>query len=83
MRYDPKIQEYTGKFSVSYSEYYIDPDKRNYIVSNEKVESLGWIPKYSLDDGIEELIRGYKIIINNDSSHFRNAYPLGYSVGDR
>jgi nucleoside-diphosphate-sugar epimerase len=74
-----KIQEHIGEFAVSYSEYYEDPDKRNYIISNEKIESLGWKPKYSLDDGIKELIKGYKIIINNDSSHFRNSFPLGYS----
>ena len=51
----------------------------DYIISNEKIESLGWKPKYSLDDGSKELIKGYKIIINNDSSHFRNSFPLGYS----
>ena len=76
-----KIQTHIGEFAISYSEYYEDPDKRNYIVSNEKVESTGWKPKYSLDDGIRELVNGYKIIINNDSSHFRNAFPLGYSKG--
>ena len=76
-----KIKEQIGEFAISYSEYYEDPDKRNYIVSNEKIESMGWKPQYSLEDGIEELVKGYKIIINNDSSHFRNAFPLGYSTG--
>ena len=42
-----------------------DPDKRDYLVSNDKIESLGWIPKYTLDDGIIELINGYKIIRPN------------------
>ena len=78
-----KIKEQIGEFAISYSEYYEDPDKRNYIVSNKKIESCGWKPKYSLDDGIKELIKGYKIIINNDSSHFRNAFPLGYGIGNR
>lgn len=46
-----------------------DPDKRDYLVSNKKLEKLGWSPKYNLDDGIKELITGYKIIqINNYSN---------------
>ena len=42
-----------------------DPDKRNYIVSNAKIESTGYKPKYSIDDGIRELIKGYKMISNS------------------
>jgi nucleoside-diphosphate-sugar epimerase len=41
-----------------------DPDKRDYIVSNEKLESTGWRPMHSLDDGIVELIKGYRMIRN-------------------
>jgi nucleoside-diphosphate-sugar epimerase len=39
-----------------------DPDKRDYIVSNSKIERTGWSPKHSLDDGIAELIKGYRMI---------------------
>ncbi|MFH0791004.1 MAG: NAD(P)-dependent oxidoreductase [Candidatus Omnitrophota bacterium] len=39
-----------------------DPDKRNYIVSNERIERTGFKPKVSLQEGITELIKGYKII---------------------
>lgn len=39
-----------------------DPDKRDYIVSNEKIESTGFKPKYSLPQGISELIKGYHIL---------------------
>jgi nucleoside-diphosphate-sugar epimerase len=39
-----------------------DPDKRDYIVSNERVERTGYKPAYSLDDGIQELIKGYRML---------------------
>ena len=42
-----------------------DPDKRNYIVSNEKIESTGFHPKFTIDDGIKELIKGYAMISNS------------------
>jgi nucleoside-diphosphate-sugar epimerase len=35
-----------------------DPDQRNYIVSNSKIESRGFNAKFSLDDGIQELLKG-------------------------
>lgn len=41
-----------------------DPDKRDYIVSNAKIEATGYRPTYSVDDGISELIRGYTMIRN-------------------
>ncbi len=42
-----------------------DPDKRNYIVSNEKIEKNGFMPNVSLQEGIAELIKGYQIIKRN------------------
>jgi nucleoside-diphosphate-sugar epimerase len=42
-----------------------DPDKRDYIVSNEKLERSGWSPDWSLDAGIGELVRGYQMIRNS------------------
>lgn len=42
-----------------------DPDQRNYIVSNAKIEATGFKPQYSLAMGIEELIKGYAMIKNN------------------
>ncbi len=48
------IEEQVGK----------DPDQRNYIVSNEKIEATGFEPEFSLDRGIGELIKGYTMIRN-------------------
>ncbi|SMF71518.1 Nucleoside-diphosphate-sugar epimerase [Tistlia consotensis] len=42
-----------------------DPDKRDYIVSNEKLERTGWRPRHDLDRGIVELLKGYRMIRNS------------------
>jgi nucleoside-diphosphate-sugar epimerase len=42
-----------------------DPDQRDYIVSNEKIESTGFKTEFSLDRGIGELIKGYSMIKNS------------------
>jgi nucleoside-diphosphate-sugar epimerase len=73
------IKKYIPDFAISYSTFYKDPDKRNYIVSNKKIESTGWKPEYSLDDGILELMKTYRVIIPKMSSEFRNGFPLGYT----
>ena len=41
-----------------------DPDQRNYIVSNAKVEATGYKPAHSLDAGVAELVKGYTMIRN-------------------
>lgn len=41
-----------------------DPDQRNYIVSNAKIEATGFRPQFSLDVGIAELIKGYTMLRN-------------------
>ena len=41
-----------------------DPDQRNYVVSNAKIEATGFKPMYSLDAGIGDLIKGYTMIKN-------------------
>ena len=46
-----------------------DPDKRDYIVSNEKIEATGFKPENSLHHGIEELIKGYQVIKINQYSN--------------
>jgi nucleoside-diphosphate-sugar epimerase len=46
-----------------------DPDKRNYVISNAKIEGTGYKTKVALSDGILELIKGYQIVKRN---HFSN-----------
>jgi len=60
-----KIQQHIPGFVVLEAEIGEDPDKRDYIVSNEKIEATGFAPKHSLDDGIQELIKGYRMIRNS------------------
>ena len=57
-----KIMEHLPELTIISSEIGQDPDKRDYIVSNEKLESTGWRPKYSLEDGIVELLKGYELM---------------------
>lgn len=60
-----KIKEQITDFVYLEAPVGEDPDKRDYIVSNEKIEKAGFIPTYSLETGIKELIKGYKIITNS------------------
>jgi nucleoside-diphosphate-sugar epimerase len=46
-----------------------DPDKRDYIVSNAKIEAAGFRPDWSLDAGIAELIKGYAMLNNRRYSN--------------
>jgi nucleoside-diphosphate-sugar epimerase len=61
-----KIKEQIPKFSIQWDEIASDPDKRDYIVSNEKLESLTpcWKPHYSLESGISELLKSFSILDN-------------------
>jgi nucleoside-diphosphate-sugar epimerase len=46
-----------------------DPDKRDYIVSNEKLHKTGFISEWPLQRGIKELIKGYSILNNRKYSN--------------
>jgi nucleoside-diphosphate-sugar epimerase len=57
-----KIKEHVPNFAYLEAPVGEDPDKRDYIVSNEKIEATGWRPDWSLDRGIAELIKGYTML---------------------
>ena len=60
-----KIKKQLSNFYFIENEYEKDEDQRNYIVSNKKIEMTGFKPDYSIDDGIEELIKGYRCFKKN------------------
>jgi nucleoside-diphosphate-sugar epimerase len=59
------IQTYLPKLTYFESTIGKDPDQRNYIVSNTKIEALGFMPSTTIDHGIKELIKGYEMLNNS------------------
>jgi len=59
-----RIKKHIPNFTFLEAPLGKDPDQRNYIVSNEKLESVGYKTAFSLDQGIEELIKGFTMIKN-------------------
>ena len=57
-----KIKEQLPELYFIEAEVGEDPDKRDYLVSNEKIEKTGFKPKWSIEQGIAELIKGYQVI---------------------
>jgi nucleoside-diphosphate-sugar epimerase len=57
-----KIKEHVPRFHVVYAETGKDPDKRNYVVSNQRLREAGFEASVSLDEGIQELIKGYRMM---------------------
>lgn len=64
-----KIKEQAPNFVIKIDDFSADLDKRNYIVSNEKLEATGWKPEYSLDYGISELIKAYGVFLHSNTKH--------------
>ena len=62
-----EIKKYIPKFEILESEIGKDIDKRDYIVSNEKIESKGFKPAHSINDGVEELMKLFKYLIPSES----------------
>jgi nucleoside-diphosphate-sugar epimerase len=57
-----RIQRHIPQFQYLEAPVGEDPDKRDYIVSNSRIEATGYLPQHSLDDGIRELIKGFRMI---------------------
>jgi nucleoside-diphosphate-sugar epimerase len=58
------IKKYIPRFEIIDAPIGVDKDQRNYVVSNAKIEALGFQPHYTLDDGIQELIKGFSMMKN-------------------
>lgn len=67
-----KIKEHIPSLVIKQDEFKQDFDKRNYIVSNDKFENLGWKPQYDLDYGIKQLIQAYSIVVTHNNRSFTN-----------
>jgi len=64
-----EIKKQIPDFFITESEINSDPDQRNYIVSNDKIEATGYLPDYSIQMGITELIKGFAILNPNKYSN--------------
>lgn len=58
------IKTYVPRFEIVEAEIGKDKDQRNYVVSNEKIELEGFEPNYNLNNGIQELLKGFTMIKN-------------------
>jgi nucleoside-diphosphate-sugar epimerase len=56
------IQKHVPALYFTAAEVGQDPDQRNYIVSNRRIEAAGFTPSVTLDEGIEELVKGYQVV---------------------
>ena len=56
------VKELVPNFFIHFAEVGSDPDKRNYIVSNERLRKAGFQAKRGVRQGVEELIKGYRML---------------------
>jgi nucleoside-diphosphate-sugar epimerase len=54
-----KVKEHVPGLYIHFAEIGQDPDKRNYVVSSQRLHETGFVPRRSLDEGIKELLKGY------------------------
>ena len=63
------IKKHVPNFIFKEENFSKDPDQRNYIVSNAKIEKTGYETVHSLDMGIKELVKGYTMLQNTRYSN--------------
>jgi len=59
-----EIRKLVPDFVIKEEEFTKDPDQRNYIVSNRKIENLGFKTQINLENGLQELVTGIEIFKN-------------------
>lgn len=64
------IKSKVKDFYIHYAEIGSDPDKRNYIVSNEKLKQSGFEAKRSVHQGVDELLKAYGMIPKEHYSNY-------------
>ena len=64
-----EIQKQVPDFTVMEAPIGKDPDQRNYVVSNAKIEATGYRPQVSIQRAIAELIKGYQVVRRNQHAN--------------
>ena len=64
-----KVKDQVPNFVITYSQLRSDPDKRNYVVSNDRLRKAGFEASRSIEEGIRELLVGYRMM---PRSEFKN-----------
>jgi nucleoside-diphosphate-sugar epimerase len=64
-----EVKKALPNFFIHFSELGSDPDKRNYIVSNQRLREAGFVARRSVSSGIAELVKGYRML---GRSQFKN-----------
>ncbi len=64
-----EIQKQVPDFTIMEAPIGKDPDQRNYIVSNAKIEATGYQPQVSIQRAIAELIRGFQVVRRNQHAN--------------
>ena len=56
-----KVKQYVPNFYIHFAPIGQDPDKRNYVVSSRRLREAGFEARRSLDDGVQELLKAYRM----------------------